>query len=318
MPRKPQNQVALRKQDPSSSLVSLQEQDQSHLIKEIHELHAVSQKAMATVIVSVVELGEKLVYLKKKIPHGSWENFLDEHFPSISKRTLQRYMNFARFVEENPGKLRQFLAEVSPELNVDELSDREVLLQISWDAFQDLYKHSVNEKRQKVVEVISTFALNNLLSRGIACTLGPEIDELFTDLSFSVNELDIASTVSPVPKKSIEIKGKTALIFSRSNVPTSDCLASLSRSLAPDARVLIIAPLKFLSERAYAALPHVLLHGIAVLNDANDSTDYFIGFIGSDVEALEAFKKSAAMIGTFCMPVATQELTTATELVAVQ
>lgn len=318
MPRKSQNLVAIRKQDPSSSLVSLQEQDQSHLIKEIHELHAVSQKAMATVIVSVVELGGKLLYLKKKVPHGSWESFLGEHFPSISTRTLQRYMNFARFVEASPDKLRSFLAEASPELNVETMSDRDVLLHISWDAFQNLYKHSADEKKQKTVEASATPVLNSQLARCIASTLGTEVDELFSDASFSVNELSITAVFSPVAKKSLAIKGKSALIFARSNVPTSDCLASLSRSLAPDARVLIIAPLKFLSERAYAALPHVLLHGVAVLNDTNDSTDYFIGFIGSDVEALEAFKKSAAMIGTFCMPVATQELTTATELVAVQ
>lgn len=92
-----------------------------------------------------VNMGEKLVDLKKLIPHGEWVVWADAHLP-ISSRTAQRYMRaynnpvskpavkVIKKVEPEIGSLSFFLptevpdtVETDPEYDVGELTTDEII-----------------------------------------------------------------------------------------------------------------------------------------------------------------------------------------------
>jgi hypothetical protein len=313
------NQMAVKKEGRSPSLVKEIEQDLPFKIRKVAELHAVCEQALATSLVAAVQSGELLISLKREVPHGSWESFMKENFPKISMRTLQRYMEIARFVESNPDTLRDFVASANPDLDLSGVSDNDLLRHLTWESAQSLMKLLASQKSAKKESVAIVRSLSIPVLGCIQQTLGDSPYELHSDCSFDAASLSITGEVRSIARKSLQVAGPSALVIAESNPPTSECLESLKRSIRQDQMILVFAPLKHLSERSYAELPHIIFHGVVLFDGAHKGpSDYFVALVGGGEKALSAFKKSSQLLGTLCAPHATQQITGDAALVVVE
>lgn len=319
MAKATKNQIALKKEGAILGVVKETEQERSAKIKQVAELHAVCEQAFAASLLTAVQIGELLISLKDEVPHGSWEAFMEEKFPKISVRTLQRYMALANLVRANTASLREFVASTNPGLNIDELSQRDLLRHLTWESAQNLMKLLSSEKsgRKELVAIVRSLSVPVLGC--IHQNLGEEAYELHRDCSFDTTPLHVNGEPKSVSPKSLQVTGPTAIIIAETNPPSGDSLDSLKRNIRQDQVILIFAPLKHLSTRSYAELPHIIFHGVSLFEGVQKgSTDYFVALIGGGERALSAFKKTSQSLGTFCFPHATQQVVGDTALVVVE
>jgi hypothetical protein len=81
-------------QTPSKRVRVKQEKISQQEIDDLNERHQRILQAAADVARQVIELGERLVSYKKRLPHGRWALFVEKNL-HFSMRTTQRYMKAA-------------------------------------------------------------------------------------------------------------------------------------------------------------------------------------------------------------------------------
>lgn len=69
------------------------------VVREIHHYEE-------TIIVSAYELGRRLIWTKKHLGHGRFEDFCAKRLPQYSKPTLWRYMQVAEFLVQHPALMK--------------------------------------------------------------------------------------------------------------------------------------------------------------------------------------------------------------------
>jgi hypothetical protein len=73
------------------------------LIKQIQRSHDGVERTCYEGVWHACQAGDALRFVKERIPHGQWRQWLGESFPTISVRTCERYMEVSAVLRSLPG-----------------------------------------------------------------------------------------------------------------------------------------------------------------------------------------------------------------------
>ncbi|WP_165848702.1 DUF3102 domain-containing protein [Mesorhizobium delmotii] len=118
------------------------------LIGEISAEHAAVMRASNDFVQHVVAAGHRLIEAKSRVAHGDWQNWLAEHLPDISVRSVQRYMMAARKLGKNDtvsfSTLREIIGHAEPEIDKNTwLTEMQRIWVLMGTAAQDRFRSMV-------------------------------------------------------------------------------------------------------------------------------------------------------------------------------
>ncbi|MDZ4848220.1 MAG: hypothetical protein SGI77_02915 [Pirellulaceae bacterium] len=166
------------------------------LKRSVLRLHNAITNCVGFVALGFYQAGRQLRAVRNLKPHGQFSQWVEtECKESFSLRTAQRYMAFSEFVDRNIATLRGDLKESLPSLEIDELSDEEVLRRLPSSRIFSI----MAEKKATTKDLPNSINASDILSRdfkaSIANFLGTP-DLILTSIHLGINEIDTPEIVT--------------------------------------------------------------------------------------------------------------------------
>ncbi len=155
----------------------------------LNELQGVIVAFAASLLLSMVLAGRRLLIAKKLQSHGEYTQWIENNFKGrISVRTAQRYTNLASFAENNMHRLRDVLTEINGN-EVVELSDDQVLAKLPASKVFELIAYDKKDSTSLQKPGAPTRALDIRFAAAIAEFLGSP-DLVLTTTTLSDGEIE--------------------------------------------------------------------------------------------------------------------------------